>query len=205
MKRVIQIVLLAIIVFLGYLIVDGIMNPIRFNKEKTKRESITIERLKDIRTAQVAYKSKFNKYTGNFDTLINFLKYDSFDIKKNIGNYDMDAMTLMQAIRAGFVRIETTKVSVKDSLFKKNYPIDSLRIVPFTGNKEEFELGATVIQSGGLDVPVFEAKVHNDILLYGMDRQLVINYNEERQAKVKYKGLKVGSLEESNNNAGNWE
>ena len=205
MKRVLQIGLLVINLFLVYLIVESIMKPIRFNKEKDAREKIAIERLKDIRTAEVAYKSKYNKYTGSFDTLINFLKVDSFDIKKNIGNFDPDAMTLKQAIRAGFIRVEVTKVSVKDSLFRKNYPIDSLKYVPFTGGRNEFEIGATVIKSGGLDVPVFEVKVENNILLHGLDRQLIINYNDERLAKVKYKGLKVGSLIESNNNAGNWE
>ena len=205
MKRVIQIVLLVVIIFLGYLIIESIMTPIRFNEEKEVREEAAKEKLIDIRTAQVAYKSKYNRYTSSLDSLIDFVKFDSFEIKKNIGNYDPDAMTLKQAIQAGLIRVEVTKVGVKDSLFKKSYPIDSLKYVPFTQGQEVFEMDAATIKSGGLDVSVFEAKVHNDVLLHGMDRQLIINYNDERLTKVKYEGLKVGSVEESNNNAGNWE
>jgi hypothetical protein len=204
MKRVIQIVLLVAIIVLGYFIIESIMTPIRFNQERDLREAATIEKLKDIRKAQVAYKSKYDRYTSDFDTLINFLQTDSFEIKKYIGNFDPDAMTLRQAIRAGFIREETTKVSVKDSLFKNDYPIADLKNVPFTDNKE-IEMDATIIKSGGLNVPVFEAKIENDVLLHGMDRQLVVNYNDERMRKVKFAGLKVGSLVESNNNAGNWE
>ena len=56
------------------------MNPIRFNKERDLREDAIKERLIDIRTAQVAFKSKFGRYTGSFDTLINFVVTDSFPL-----------------------------------------------------------------------------------------------------------------------------
>ncbi len=204
MKRVIQIFLLVVIVVLGYLIVESIMKPIRFNRELAKREKATIENLKDIRTLQEAYKSKYNRYNSYFDTLIYFYKTDSFAIEKKIGSYDPDAMTEKQALDLGLLSIETTYVPVKDSLFNKNYRIDQIRYVPFTDG-EEFELKAKVITAGGLRVPVFEASVENDVLLHGMERQLVVNYNAEREAKVKFAGLKVGSVEQSNNNAGNWE
>jgi len=34
---------------------------------------------------------------------------------------------------------------------------------------------------------------------------LIINYKETREKITGYPGLKVGSLEEATNNAGNWE
>jgi hypothetical protein len=205
MKTVIQIVLAIVIVVLGYLIIESIMKPIRFNKEKDKRYNATIERLKDIRTSQEAYKSKYNKYTASFDTLINFVKRDSFSIDKQIGSYNEDSITRKQAINAGIIEIVTTKVPVKDSLFSKKYPVDSLRYVPFT-NKIEFEMDAGELETGSkVTVQVFEAKVHNDVLLHGMDKQLRINFNDEREKIAKYAGLKVGSMIEATNNAGNWE
>jgi hypothetical protein len=92
-----------------------------------------------------------------------------------------------------------------DSLFKNNYPIDSLRIVPFTGGAQ-FEMAAGVLNTGsGLKVQVFEAKVHNNVLLKGLDRQLVINLNDLRKKLERYPGLQVGSLTEATNHAGNWE
>jgi len=59
MKIVVRILLGAAIIVLGYLVIESIMEPIRFNKEKKKREDATIQNLKDIRTAEVAYKTKY--------------------------------------------------------------------------------------------------------------------------------------------------
>jgi len=205
MKTVIQIVLGIAIILLGYLLYESIMTPIRFNKEQKLRYERTIERLKDIRVAQNAYKSEHGDYTGSFDTLINFLKTDSFTIERIIGEYDMDEMTQEQAIEQGIVEEKITKVPVLDSLFKPNYPVERLRYVPFTDDAK-FEMDAGEVETGsGITVQVFEAKVHNDVLLHGMNRQLVVNFNDERETISGYPGLKVGSLTEANNNAGNWE
>jgi type II secretory pathway pseudopilin PulG len=200
MKTVYQIVLLAVIVVLAYLVYDSILNPIRFNNEKDKRYAKTIQRLKDIRTAQIAYRSEKNKFTGSFDTLINFVKKAEFRVLRQIGSLD-DSL----AVARGLVYRDTVRVSVMDSLFKNNYPIDSLRIVPFTGGAQ-FEMAAGVLNTGsGLKVQVFEAKVHNNVLLKGLDRQLVINLNDLRKKLERYPGLQVGSLTEATNHAGNWE
>lgn len=200
MKTVYQILLLAVIVVLSYLVFDSIMNPIRFKNEKDKRYEKTIERLKDIRTAQLAYRSEFEKFTGSFDTLITFVKNDSFKVVRQIGSMD-DSV----AVAKGLVRRDTVKIGVLDSLFRKGYPVDSLRFVPYT-HGAEFELGAGVLKTGsGLSINVFEAKVHNNILLKGLDRQLIINENDLRKKMERFPGLQVGSLTEATNNAGNWE
>jgi hypothetical protein len=200
MKTVYQILLLIAIVVLSYLVFESIMNPIRFNNEKDKRYAKTINRLKDIRTAQLAYRSEHNKFTGSFDTLINFVKHDSFRVVRQIGSMD-DSI----AVAKGLVRRDTVKISILDSLFKKGYSVDSLRFVPFTGGAE-FEMGAGELKTGsGLTIKVFEAKVHNDVLLKGLDRQLVVNENDLRKKLERFPGLQVGSLTEATNNAGNWE
>lgn len=200
MKTVYQILLLIAIVVLSYLVFESIMNPIRFNNEKDKRYAKTINRLKDIRTAQLAFRSEHNKFTGSFDTLINFVKYDSFRVVRQIGSMD-DSL----AVAKGLVRRDTVKISILDSLFKKGYSVDSLRFVPFTGGAE-FEMGAGDLKTGsGLTIKVFEAKVHNDVLLKGLDRQLVVNENDLRKKLERFPGLQVGSLTEATNNAGNWE
>jgi hypothetical protein len=200
MKTVYQILLLVLIVVLSYLVFESIMNPIRFNNEKDKRYAKTINRLKDIRTAQLAYRSEHNKFTGSFDTLINFVKYDSFRVVRQIGSMD-DSLAVAQ----GLIRRDTVTISVLDSLFKKGYPVDSLRLVPYTGGAQ-FELGAGELLTGsGLKIKVFEAKVHNDVLLKGLDRQLVVNENDLRKKLERFPGLQVGSLTQATNNAGNWE
>ena len=199
MKTVIHVILIAGICVLTYFIYESIQKPLRFNAEKERRYNATIQRLKDIRTAQVAYRSEYKKYTGSFDTLITFLKSDSFKVVMQIGDEDDSA-----AVKMGKVIRDTIKVSVLDSLFKKGYHVDSLSYVPFTQGAQ-FELGTNNLEAGNVKVNVFEAKVLNDILLRGLDPQLLVNFNSDRKKMTGYAGLKVGSLEETTNNAGNWE
>lgn len=199
MKRALQILLVVIIAALAYFVVESISHPIRFDNEKNKRYNATIERLKAIRTAQVAYRSQYGKFTGSFDTLIFFMKFDSFKLEKQIGSMD-DSI----AVAKGLVFRETIKISVRDSLLK-GFPIDSIRYVPFA-DKTQFELASGEIETGSkVKVKVFEAKVHNDIILNGLDKQLIINLNDLRKKLDRYPGLQVGSITEANNNAGNWE
>jgi len=209
MRAAIKIVLALAVILLGYLLIESIMQPIRFNKERTKREKATISRLVDIRTAQVAFKDKFGSYTGSFDSLINFVKSDSFPIVRAIGSIPdslyLAGMTESEALELGLIIRDTLYVSVLDSIFQSGYPIDSLRYVPFA-DTNQFFIGATEIETGSkVKVKVFEAHVINDILLHNMDRQLIINYTAERVKITNFPGLRVGSLEEATNNAGNWE
>lgn len=212
MKIAIQVVLVAAIIVLGYLLWESINKPIRFNKEKDRIERATIQRLKDIRTAQLAFRSEHGRFTGDFDSLITFLKTDSFSVVKAIGSVPDSMIELLgrkkaeeQALKQGLISRDTIRLSVKDSLFVAGYPIDSLRYAPYTKGYE-FELGAGVLETTSkVAVRVFEAKVPYDVLLAGLDRQLIINYKETREKITGYPGLKVGSLEEATNNAGNWE
>ena len=68
-KILIECVLLVAIVGLVYVFYSSIMEPINFNKEKARRETVAIQRLKDIRTLQVAYKSVNGKFTSTVDSL----------------------------------------------------------------------------------------------------------------------------------------
>jgi hypothetical protein len=210
MKTVVQIVLVAVVVVLSYLLYTSVERPLDFEKAKKERYDATIERLKDIRKAELAYKDVHGKFTGSWDTLINFVKTGQIPLVRKIGMLT-DSMleagyTEKQALKEGKIIRDTIKVSVLDTIFGKNYKIDEIRYIPITDTVAEFKLGATVITTGsGIKVPVFEAKAHNNVILMNLERQLVINLNESRRTNGKYPGLKVGSLEETNNNAGNWE
>jgi len=59
MKIVVRILLGAAIIVLGYLVIESIMEPIRFNKEKKKRKDATIQNLKYNKTSEVTYKTKY--------------------------------------------------------------------------------------------------------------------------------------------------
>ena len=58
MKSVINILLAATVIILAFLLYESIMDPIRFNKERDIRETAVKEKLIDIRSAQVLFRSK---------------------------------------------------------------------------------------------------------------------------------------------------
>ncbi|NLE34586.1 MAG: hypothetical protein GX622_05755 [Bacteroidales bacterium] len=210
MKTALNIVFAIIIVVLAYFLVESIMKPIRFNKEKDIREAAVKERLIDIRTAQEAFKSVKGRYTGSFDTLVTFLKTDSLPLVFKRGSLTDEMIaegitSEREAVKKGLISRDTSYIAVRDSVFDKNYPIDQLRYVPGL-EKTEFQMAAsTVMTTSMVLVNVFEAYVLNDVFLADLDRQLVVNYNDQRTKITGFPGMKVGDIRVPNNNAGNWE
>ena len=207
----------------GFLIYDGIKEPIDFEKIKEKRSAAVKQRLLDIREAQNAYKDVYGKHAESFEKLIEFVRQDSLKMIKKSGDFnafydtaivsrhfqDMTHKDMeMYALEKGIISRDTFKVSVKDSLFGNKYPVDSLRYIPFSQGKE-FQMGAGEVLTGSkVKVEVFEAKAPFNYFLGDLNKQLVINLNEEfkkRNNNQGYPGLKVGSLSEANNGASNWE
>ncbi|MEA3448871.1 MAG: hypothetical protein U9Q98_10585 [Bacteroidota bacterium] len=200
-RIIIQIVLLAVIVFLAILIVKGIQKPIKFDKKRNKRFDQVIERLEDIRTAQVEFKKQHGFYTPHFDTLINFVKNGNMPVVKKEG-FVPDTLTEKKAVELGIVQRDTFFMPLTDTLFKnRGYPLDSLAYIP-CGTQAKFRMDtATVMTGSKVEVKVFEAKVNFWDIMDGLNEQLIINYFSDRGDSV----LRVGSLEEATNNAGNWE
>jgi hypothetical protein len=211
MRRVIQILFVLIIIVLGYLIVESIMEPIRFNQEVETREQATIDRLIDIREAQKAYKDVHKKYTSSFDTLIAFVDTGSFTVVKADGDIPEEWLDELgfekareKALKEGVISRVNMHVRVLDSLFNPGFATDSLRYVPFTeGVTFEMDAGK-LLTSSNLTVQVVETFCLYDDLLNEMDRQLVVNYKDERMKIVGFEGVKFGSMEEGTL-TGNWE
>lgn len=212
-KIIIQIVLAVAAIYLGYLCYESVQNPIQFKKLKDQRYARVIQKLKDIRTAQEAYKSVYDTYTSSFDTLIYFVKHDSLKTIRSIGELSDDqvdqGMTEQEALKKGLIIRDTIRVAAIDQLFGKDYPIDDLRYVPFTKRQNEFLMGTNKIWTdSGVEVTVFEARVNNMVIFQDMMEEFedaILEENGERIRLQKYPGLKVGSVKEANNNVGNWE
>lgn len=200
MKKVLTIFVLPLIIIgLAYLVISSLNKPINFEKQRKLRETIAIERLKDIRTLQVTYKTDKGHFAGSLDTLLDFYKNGVITIIKQVGSLD-DSLAVAQKR----VFRDSIKMAVKDTLLKRpGFQIDSIRKIPYTG--QDFEMKAVVKKVSGVDVPLFEACAPFDVLLSGLNRQLVVNLNAERNDTGRYPGLKVGSVDQPNNNAGNWE
>ncbi len=182
-NKIIQGILIVGIVVLAFLIIHSVSKPIKFHQERDKRYSKIIERLKQIRTAEIAFYDKFGYYTANFDSLIQFIKTDSMPIVKAIGTVP-DTLTEEEAIKLKLVFRDTINIAVKDTLFPKNFIPDSLKFVPY-GNGVIFDLQAGEIITGSkVKVKVFEVK-------------------DPKPFDPTFQ-LKVGSLTEATT-SGNWE
>jgi len=197
-KTILQIVLLAIAIFLAYMIYESILRPVRFNKERNLRTEEIIQNLKDIRGAQIAYRSINQRYTKSFDTLIAFIKTGKIPVVKVVP--DPTDTTFTRSIRDTI-----GSILVKDSLFAKRagFNVDDLRYIPHS-NGESYKMDAGQIERSKIMVNVFEVYALNTQFLKGMDSQLVSNYNDLLESTQRFPGLRVGSMEEATLD-GNWE
>ena len=202
MKIALKLILLVIIVGLGYMVVESIMEPVRFNKQKDKREIAVIQKLEDIRSAELAFKAINGKYMSDWDTLINFVKENEFPIIKEVPDPNDTTNTIVIRDTIGYMPIA-------DSLYgrREAFNIDQLKYVPIPNeffNNEMFDLNAGTIERGGMPVHVFECKVDYKTMLKGLDEQLIINLKKKVEEMNKYSGLKIGSMEEAST-VGNWK
>ena len=84
MEKGIRIGLWVLVVGLSYALYTAIMNPIRFNKERKNRSADVIERLKDVRKAQIAFREVNRYYASNFDELIPLIDTGEFTIVNDV-------------------------------------------------------------------------------------------------------------------------
>lgn len=204
MKKAIQIVLFLVIVVLGYILVQSILTPLDFQNTTKLREAAVIERIKDIRTAQRAYKTVNQRFTSSFDTLINFVLNDSLVFEKAIGSAD-DSV----AVAKGLVKREKFNVAAIDTIFgdRKLTPeqIKNFRFIPFGNGKEYIMSAGNLATESKVVVPVFECKAPYKSFLSDQDQQLLVNLIDDNKTLNRYPGIKVGSMTEATNEAGNWE
>ena len=219
-----------LILGLAFLLYRSISEPVKFKKELQQRQNVAVDQLKDIRTLQVTYRDTYGHYAPVMDSLIDFYNNGKITIMRQIGSEDDSTAVLhTEAVKktlknlkgeklmeklyelyeAGdnnlIVRIPQ-KTAVKDTLFARrhNFDVNNLRYIPFS--EGDTVIMSTVIkQVSGVDVPLFEAKMPYWSLLKGMDRQQIVNLVAEREDTDRYAGLMVGSVDNANNNAGNWE
>jgi membrane protein implicated in regulation of membrane protease activity len=195
-SAVISILLAILSIILLYFNFISIKEPIDFRKEKSKRYSAVIQRLKDIRQAEVEYKKQYGGYTGEWDTLFNFLMKDSIAVVKKFGTVP-DSLSELEAIKRGIISRDTSLVQAKEYVYDEDYMnliddkhdlvIDSLMYVPYTDGSK-FELKAdTLTRESGMKVSVFQVTDTDpfdpeDVLQVGSLSQPTTsgNWSEER-------------------------
>lgn len=166
-----------------------------------------IEKLKDIRQAQLAHKQVIGRYSGDWDSLVKFIDTAEFVVTQR-----RDTTVLDEEYRATYgvdeykseTIIDTLGYTpVKDSIYKGSDRYKTMMNVPFTDGKK-FEIEAGKIYKNESYIPVFEVKIDKADVLADQDEHLV---NQEKKMlsvdNVRGEYIQVGSMTEVNTN-GNW-
>lgn len=206
MKSILQIVLWIVCIFLGYLIYKSVTGPIEFAKVKERRFADVIERLKDIRDAQEAYKTVNGRFAKDFESLIQFVDTGQFTItqQRDSSFMQFDETYQIDMLQETTITDTLGFVSVKDSLFKGTDSYKNMAKVPHAQNDATFTMKTDIIERSGYKVPVFEASVEKKVVLYDQPPALLARENAMVSVEeVNGSTIKVGSLTEVST-SGNW-
>ena len=203
----ITLILIPVNIILAFFVYNSISSEVEFNKIAKERIAENVQKLKDLRTLQIAYKRENEAFADNFNSLMNFLQNDSTRIVKMEGVNDtlIDGEEISDelALKLGLIKRDTIYVSAMESIFDENYinsrdnnypfDINSLNIIPFTD--KQYNINANVIEKGKVSVQVFEISATYKDIFYGLDAE-----NKKYDLNSL---LKVGSMTEASLN-GNW-
>ena len=204
----ITLILIPINIILAFLVYNSIDSEVEFNQQAKERIAENVQKLKDLRTLQIAFKRENDVFADNFTSLLDFIQNDSTTIIKSVGETPDSLInglqiTDAQALEMGLISRDTFYVSAKESVFNEDYlssrdnsypfEINQLSLIPNTNT--EYNISADVIEKGKVSVQVFEiSAAYRDVFL-GLDAE-----NKKYDLNSL---LKVGSMTEASLN-GNW-
>lgn len=204
--RIIKAVLWSLIFFFSYMIYTSINAPIKFNEVKKERYLKVIDKLKDIRNAQLAYKSVNGSYANNFDGLIKFIDTAQYTLtqKRDSSYLQYDRVYRIDMLREVVVIDTLGFASIKDSLFGNSNRYKNMAQIPINGVDAIFSIKSDMIKKGDYDVHVFEVRVSKDVILFDQNKDLL----KQEKALMSVDGvngpyLVLGSMTEVSTN-GNW-
>ena len=192
MKNIIIVVLILVIAFLTYALIEGIKEPIAFQKVKKERKEAVVAKLENIRKAQEFYRDITGEFANNFDSLEYVLKTDSFRIEKIIG--DPDDPTGQE-----FQRIIIKKPAI-DSINLIGLSIEDLSSVPF-GDGAKFSIDADTLtyQSSLVHVTEVATRWKDFMGEYASKKYSKYDNSYDPNAAMKFGNMYAPSL------AGSWK
>jgi hypothetical protein len=211
LKKILSIVFVLLSVFFLYLIYASVQEPIEFEKLKEKRYKAAVEKFIEIKTVQQAYKTKYNRYTNNLDSLITFIENEEFVLVERKDTSVVDAAKnaaygITEGYRKDIVEIkEIGRVKIKDSLFKNSNRYKELDVIKIPGLAPlKIKMESGMMDFKETKVPVFKATLKKDLLLSDQNKDLVAKENKSQSIEG-INGLEIilGSMEEVNL-SGNW-
>ena len=198
----IALILIPLNIILAYFVYNSINSEVEFQQVAKVRVAENVQKLKDLRQVQIAYKKVNNNYSNNFESLINFLENDSMAIVKAIGETP-DSLTDAQALELGIISRDTAYVLAKETVFNEAYlssrnekfPLDLSALTTVPHSDQNYSVDAGMVEKGKVVVQVFEISTTYGAVFTGLDA--------ENKSFELGNLLKVGSMDEASLN-GNW-
>jgi hypothetical protein len=198
------------ILALAWVLWRQIMTPIEYDQTLKEREKAVIGRIVDIRSAEQAFKLKNQRYTGDWDSLIDFVLGDSLTFERKLVDED-DSVAYAQLLKSGRKNVEQFVMAVRDTIFSprnlNDQQIRDIKFIPHAEQGTEYILNAGMLTTESkVVVPVFEAKAPYKLFMHDLDQQELINLiDKAKNVYYKYPGIAVGDVSKATNDAGNWE
>ena len=104
---IINIALALLAVLFGFLVYNSIRQPVVFANTKMEREIKVVQNLKDIRSTQGLFKENYNRYTANFDSLIEFIKVGELPVVNIIPDPNDTTFTKTINDTVGYIKVWT--------------------------------------------------------------------------------------------------
>jgi len=198
----IALILIPLNIILAYFVYNSINSEVEFQQVAKVRIAKNVQKLKDLRQVQIAYKKVNNIYSNNFESLIDFLENDSIAIVKAIGETP-DTLTDAQALELGIISRDTAYVLAKETVFDEAYlnsrnekfPLDLTELTTVPHSEKNYSVDAGMVEKGKVVVQVFEISTTYGTVFTGLDA--------ENKSFELGNLLKVGSMDEASLN-GNW-
>ena len=195
-------ILILLNIILAYFVYNSINSELEFQQVAKVRVAENVQKLKDLRQVQIAYKKVNNTYSNNFESLIDFLENDSIAIVKAIGETP-DSLTDAQALELGIISRDTAYVLAKETVFDEAYlssrnekfPLDLSALTNVPHSDQNYSVDAGMVEKGKVVVQVFEISTTYGAVFTGLDA--------ENKSFELGNLLKVGSMDEASLN-GNW-
>jgi hypothetical protein len=216
-RKIVSLFLWIIILIFGFLTVKSILKPIQFEEDKKERFQLAVNKLLDLKKAQVGYKSLHGKYAASFDELIKFIESERFAIIQR-----KDTSVIDRARNAAFglnvgadgvggyfkdvVIIDTLGyIGVRDSLFKNSDSYKSLGMVKINNKLSvPVDMKTGEVDRKGIKLSTFQAIVDKNKILEGLDEDLIAAEKKKKEIdEITGDIIKLGSLEEVST-TGNW-
>lgn len=200
-KLIIEISLFVVIVIMAYVVFNSVDKNIYFENEKNRKQELAVNKLVKIRELQLLYESKYSKFCDSWSELEKFVLTDSLEFDYREG--DMEDSVAVAEGRAFVKKVKRPAVEklIADGIISGKNELLQLKYVPESDSL--FSIASSSIVAGGIKLSTFQVGVSWNVLLEGLDRQLIINANEVSEMRTKYKGLRIGRIDEASFE-GNW-